>query len=358
MDPDFSKNTNDTLAKRAAYKCSNPDCRINTIGPSSDPTKSINIAEAAHIYGARAGSKRFNSKMNDSSRGEITNGIWLCRNCHKLIDTDEQTFTANVLFSWREKHEEFVSSTLGNNIERVVYEQSISILKDFGDYSPVIKRIIIDKPDGWEYRLTAELMRFLNEPVFRRLNDLKEGLYLRTIENIDSDKAFNWIQERLSELTRFVKPASGLLDQLTKSWGKPGEPGDEKEIYHVTKLIKEYLEHIVSFEERMHFVNVPQQYQKAVYLLTNLIGSQIEKLSTIPADLDEIVLLSKQLREENKPFTTIKKEIIFELPEYWEKEFNKEMNKLVIGPTDSRGGSSGCLATLILIISIIIFCSF
>lgn len=350
MNPDFSKNITDILAKRAAYKCSNPDCRASTIGPNSDLNKATNIGEAAHIYGARLGSKRFNSEMNDSSRGEITNGVWLCRNCHKLIDTDEQKYNSNLLFSWRERHEEYISSTLGNNTEKILYEQSISTLKDFKEYSPIIKRIVIDKPDCWEYRLTAELMKYLNEPIFRRLSDLKEGLYLKQIENIESNKAFGWIQERLAELTRIVKPAVGLLNQLTKSWGNPGEPGNEKEIHHIAKLIKEYLEHVVAFEERMHFVNVPPQYHRAVQLLTNLIGSQIEKFSKIPYDLDEIVLLSKQMQVRSEPLKTIKKEIVFELPEYWEQEFNKELDKITYSQINNKNSSNGCLPIFIIVI--------
>ncbi len=40
MRPDFSKATIDTLAKRAAFKCSNPDCRIATVGPNDNINKS------------------------------------------------------------------------------------------------------------------------------------------------------------------------------------------------------------------------------------------------------------------------------------------------------------------------------
>ncbi|EJL65719.1 HNH endonuclease [Flavobacterium sp. CF136] len=358
MNPDFNKNTIDTLAKRAAFMCSNPDCRVLTVGPNSDPEKSTKIGEAAHIYGARIGSKRYIHTMTDPARAEITNSIWLCRNCHKLIDTDEQKYSANILFAWREKHEEFISTSLGNNTDHIIYNEQISILKDFNNYSPIIKRIIIDKPDGWEYRLTAELMRFLNDPLFRKLNDLKDGLYLKPPENIDSGKAFNWIQDRLNELSRIVPPAVGLLDRLTKSWGKPGEPGDIKEIHHVTKLIKEYLEHIIEFEERIQFVNVPPEYQKAVHLLKNLIGSQIAKLSSIPADLDEILLFAENQQKGNENPKEIRKEFIIEIPDSWQKEFNKEINKLQNKQDYNTSSSSGCFTALIIMIGIIMFLLF
>lgn len=358
MNPDFSKNTIDTLAKRASYKCSNPDCRVNTIGPNSDPEKSTKIGEAAHIYGARIGSKRYSAKMTDSSRAEITNSIWLCRNCHKLIDSDEQKYSTNILYAWREQHEEFISSTLGNS-DQILYKEQISILKNFDGYPPLIKRIIIDKPDGWEFRLTAELMRFLNEPLFRKLSDLKNGLYLRPFENIDSEKALDWVQNKLNEMSRICAPTVGLLDQLTKSWGKPGEPGDVKEIHHITKLIKEYLEHVIDFEERIHFVNIPHEYQKATDLLKNLVGSQIAKLSSIPADLDEILLLAENQQENETP-KVITKEFILEVPVSWQKEFKREINRLQIkhrykNQEYKSSSSSGCFNAFVIII-VILFC--
>lgn len=359
MNPNFSKNTIDTLAKRAAFMCSNPDCRALTVGPNSDPEKSTKIGEAAHIYGARIGSKRYINTMTDPARAEITNSIWLCRNCHKLIDTDEYKYSANILFVWREQHEKFISSTLGNSTDQILYKEQISILGDFDNYTPIIRRIIIDKPDGWEYRLTAELMRFLNDPLFRKLNDLKDGLYLRPLENINADQAFTWIQERISELTRICKPAVGLLDGLTKSWGKLGEPGDLKEIHHVTKLIKEYLEHVILFEERIRFVNVPSEYQRAVYLLQNLIGSQVEKLSIIPSELDDIISIIQNPQKENETSKILKKEIIFEIPDSWQKEFNKELKKLQNKQDyNTSSGSSGCFTSLIIIIGIIMFLLF
>lgn len=357
MSPDFCKNIVDTLAKRAAYKCSNPDCRVNTVGPNSAPEKSIKIGEAAHIYGARIGSKRYNPDMTDSARAEITNSIWLCRNCHRLIDTDEIKYSASVLFAWREEHEGYIASILGNRTDQIIYEDRTSTLVDFKEYPPIIKRIILDKPDGWEWRLTAELMRFFNDPLFRKLKDLKEGLYLRSIVTIESDKAFAWIQDRLEEMSRIATPASGLLDRLTKSWGKPGEPGDIKEIHHATKLIRDYLEHVILFEEKIHFVNVPEDYQRLVSLLKDLIGSQITKLSSIPSDLDEIVTLAIEYKDKNSEPKKIHKEYVFELPQNWEKEFNKELNKLKRYQGGNGNNTSGCLTILMITVIIVILVS-
>ncbi len=354
MIPDFSKKTIETLAQRAAFKCSNPDCRVNTVGPNSDPNKSTRIGEAAHIYGARVGSKRYNSKMTDSTRAEITNSIWLCRNCHKIIDSDENKYLEDILFTWREKHEEYVASTLGTKTDLMAYELHMVKFKDFDNYGHLVKRIVLDKPVGWEYRLTAELMRSINAPLFRKLADLKSGLYLKTSIAIEPDKAYQWVHGRITELSKIVPPIVGVLEQLNRSWGKPGEHGDAQEILHVTLLIRDYLQHIIDFEERIHFAILPPDYQRLVNLLKNLIGPQAEKLSCIPSDLDNIVSYIENPNEDDP--NKFKKEFVFELPDYWEKEMYRELNKL--RPELNNGESStygnGCLVGVVIIIVLII----
>ena len=225
MTPNFSRKTVEVLAKRAAYICSNPDCRARTVGPNTDPNKSTLIGEAAHIFGARPGAKRFELGMNDSARAEITNAIWLCRNCHKLVDTDENRYSREVLFAWREQHERYVLSELGNATDRIKLEQQNSELSQLHQYPPIVRRIVVDKPDGWEWRLTAELMRHLNGPLFRRMQDLRDGLYIKRQAHIETDEVVSWARNLLAELSNMLTPLCGLINRLNESWGEPGEPG-------------------------------------------------------------------------------------------------------------------------------------
>jgi hypothetical protein len=328
MHPDFSKKTVDTLAKRAAFKCSNPDCRVSTVGPNSDEKKSTIIGEAAHIYGARPNSKRYSPNMTDAARAEITNSIWLCRNCHKLIDTDEQKYASNILFAWREQHEKYTQSELGSATDRIQFEEQTSKLSLFQNYPPIIRRIVIDKPDGWEFRLTAELMRFLNRPLFRRIEDLRDGLYVKPQIHIDNEEVLNWVQKRIAERSNLVTPMVGLLDKLNKSWGPLGEPGNAEEIHHITCLIRDYLEEIVQYEEQIYFANVPEEYEKLIGLLKNLIGSQASKLKEIPDSLDEVVsLIGTDHGGTAEHPLIIEKTITFELPDNWEKQMTREFKR-------------------------------
>ena len=98
---EFSESTKVILALRVSYRCSNPDCDRPTTGPHSIPTRAIRIGVASHISGAAPGSARYDSLMVPEQRKNISNGIWLCQSCSRLIDTDEQKYPVELLLHWK-----------------------------------------------------------------------------------------------------------------------------------------------------------------------------------------------------------------------------------------------------------------
>jgi len=329
MLPDFNAKTIDLVAKRAAFLCSNPDCRATTVGPNSAPDKTTLIGEAAHICGARQGSARYDQAMSDVARAEITNAIWLCRNCHKRVDRDEAAYPADLLFAWRDDHDRFVAAKLGNKSDALRLDLEDSHLTQLADYPPLIRRIVIDKPDGWEWRLTAELMRHLNRPVFRRLRDLRDGLYVKPIEGISDDEAMHWITTRLDEMQSLISPMANLLDRLSASWGKPGEAGDVDEIHHICCLIRDSLIQVADHEERLRFVGVSETFQRLKDLLHDCIGVQAEKLEAIPGYLDDMVaFINTDYGGTTDNPIVITRTITFDLPPNWTRDMNREMKRV------------------------------
>jgi hypothetical protein len=98
---DFSKATIEKLAQRAGYRCSKPDCGIPTRGAASDEDGTINIGVAAHISAASPGGKRYDPSLTSAERKSLSNGIWLCQNDAKLIDSDELNFPVEKLRAWK-----------------------------------------------------------------------------------------------------------------------------------------------------------------------------------------------------------------------------------------------------------------
>ena len=97
----FNISTVRILAERVGYLCSNPGCRIHTIGPNKQTDKSTKIGKAAHITAASINGPRFDKTLTPAQRSHIENGIWLCSNCSDLIDKDEDRFPTLLLNKWK-----------------------------------------------------------------------------------------------------------------------------------------------------------------------------------------------------------------------------------------------------------------
>ncbi len=105
MRDDFTSKVRNTLAERVGYRCSWPDCRIPTSGPHPDPSKRISIGKAAHITAASPGGPRYDSSLTSEQRKSIENGIWMCGKHAEIIDTDEHSFTVDLLIKWKQEAE-------------------------------------------------------------------------------------------------------------------------------------------------------------------------------------------------------------------------------------------------------------
>ena len=122
---DFSEATKKRLARHARYHCSNPSCRKLTSAPTSDGAKEINVGVAAHICAAAPGpgARRYRADMTVMERKSEDNGIWLCQECAKAIDSDDPVFSESFLHSWKEKHSEDMWRSV---IEKVAFGPSMS----------------------------------------------------------------------------------------------------------------------------------------------------------------------------------------------------------------------------------------
>jgi hypothetical protein len=99
----FPKPVKELLSKRVGHKCSR--CRQSTIGPHTDPAKTINTGVASHISGAAKNGPRYNPNLTSEQRRHQDNGVWLCQNCGKLADSDISEFTEDELRQWKDEAE-------------------------------------------------------------------------------------------------------------------------------------------------------------------------------------------------------------------------------------------------------------
>ena len=108
---DFTKKTVELLAKRAAGKCSM--CGCATWGPNDNHYRATNIGQAAHIAAAAEGGPRYDKKMSSEDRSSISNGLWLCSNCHDQVDRNVDSYPTKLLRQIKNEAESRAKRELG-----------------------------------------------------------------------------------------------------------------------------------------------------------------------------------------------------------------------------------------------------
>ena len=115
MRDNFSARTKGILAHRAGHRCSNPDCRKPTSGPTQEEDGFVNIGKAAHITAAASNAPRYEPSLTSEQRSDASNGIWLCPVCHDLIDQDAPRYPTALLHQWKKQAEKSAFLSLCTN---------------------------------------------------------------------------------------------------------------------------------------------------------------------------------------------------------------------------------------------------
>ncbi len=134
MRDDFTKPTIETLARRVGYRCSNPNCRKLTSGPRTDPARAVNIGVAAHITAASPGGPRYDPDLSSEERKAIENGLWLCQNCAKLIDSDPLRYPAELLYEWKRQAEQAAQDEMERGAPPITADLDDYVQKAVRDY--------------------------------------------------------------------------------------------------------------------------------------------------------------------------------------------------------------------------------
>lgn len=114
----FSSSTIEKLYKSNGGLCSR--CGRMTTAYNHENLKYISIGEAGHIFGAKRTSDkspRSNSTLTNDFLKNFENGIWLCKNCHKLIDDAEKDFSSDLLLKMKKKASSLAYDSLKRGIE-------------------------------------------------------------------------------------------------------------------------------------------------------------------------------------------------------------------------------------------------
>jgi hypothetical protein len=107
MRDDFLASVKAEVAARSGHRCSNPRCRRPTSGPAEADSGRVSVGVAAHISAAAPKGPRFSKRLTSEERRSLSNAIWLCQTCAKLIDSDAPGHPTSLLRVWKSNAEAY-----------------------------------------------------------------------------------------------------------------------------------------------------------------------------------------------------------------------------------------------------------
>ena len=204
MRDDFPLGTKELLAKRVAYRCSNPGCRQVTSGPQEDPTKVVNIGVAAHVTAASADGPRFDPSLTPDKRRSAENGIWLCQSCAKLVDNDPIHYGVDFLLQWKALAETTAARELEQQrsfdadsgqvfmeLERTMPDLLAEMRKDLTEYPLSREFVVLEK--GWTYWASGHELVYYFEDHPELENKLRSLLNYGLIQDVTHTNVSRYI---------------------------------------------------------------------------------------------------------------------------------------------------------------------
>lgn len=260
--------------------------------------------------------------MNSADRGAITNAIWLCGNCHKLVDDDPNRHPAGLLFEWQRAHENNISKRLGKASAEIRRNYEQRHLEEFGRISYLAERIVLEKGNLWEYRLTSEILRTELNPILQRWDALKRGLYVKPSLRISKEEFLHWCQLKMSEIQAICSAFDELINkEFSRAWGAPGVPGNDLEIVRTARLFSEMCQSVLNWEEAVRFIAVAEAHEELKNLLIGTAGRIVDEAAKFPKFISEILA-------DNPTTGTYKLHLVIALPEDWNSKVDAALSKV------------------------------
>lgn len=124
------------LLQRSGDRCAFDSCRKLLSADENDLDDAVILGEMAHIAGEKPGAKgknnasaRYNPEMSEEQRNCYKNLIYLCREHHRLIDEQENTYSVERLLTIKTEHEQWVRLSLAQAMPEVDFQELEEVTK-------------------------------------------------------------------------------------------------------------------------------------------------------------------------------------------------------------------------------------
>lgn len=107
----------------SAARCAFPQCRQPCVVGQAAQDPAVMVGEIAHIIAHSSQGPRADPMLPERERKRYDNLILLCATHHALVDGQANTYTIQQLRQWKTDHEQWVQSTLAQEMPNVTFRE-------------------------------------------------------------------------------------------------------------------------------------------------------------------------------------------------------------------------------------------
>jgi hypothetical protein len=201
--------------------------------------------------------------------------------CHKT-DKKRMRIHKGTIFVRHDDRTEGIS-----RIELEKMLQRKGIRKEFETETEHAQQLVRDRPDFWEYRLTAELLKTRIENFKRAFENLNKGLLYKRTSMMQGREFVNWLRMRSRDLTSLIALLKVVFtEEFPSSWGKPpDEAGDPLSIKAAVDKVSSAFDEMLEWESDLRSVLPPEPCLHLKRMLEGWTLDVFEGIERIPKAL-------------------------------------------------------------------------
>ena len=124
------------LWARSGGVCCFPECDLSCVREAENEDPSAIIGQIAHIQAKSDTGPRANTSLSDQERDAYSNLILLCPTHHRLVDVQENTYTVDMVWGWKEDRESRFQRALGLEMASISFAELETITQALVNTGP------------------------------------------------------------------------------------------------------------------------------------------------------------------------------------------------------------------------------
>lgn len=146
-----------------------------------------------------------------------------------------------------------------NQVRKILKQFVYENIADVQNEPDNIKKIVIEKPPGWEYLFASELLELRLRIINKNYDELEQGIVIQKLKGFSGEEFFKWYSDSLANFENFIGLAKSCIKNLTDSFGLPGIAGRPIEIKNAVERIIHLCKELLSWEYELYSIHLPKE---------------------------------------------------------------------------------------------------